>query len=332
MRVIFVAQTKVSLFLNRMCVLRDLLRPRLKVVELRRFEDLIKGEKRVRRTEDEGRRKRSELLEQQKQQGAKLQSLEQRLLKLSESKQDLAKQRRAARKRRKARCLICKRQFRHLDDAQACTDTCLEIYMEDAAEKEMARIEKVRRPAVDEQDELLELMDGQPAFDDAGTALHLQRTRPGETADYVVQYKHRPVRQQQEWSMLQPEPEPEPSRVRRRSEPPSPSMISRQGSYVQEFRADSRAARPTSPLDDFRQLSPAERSTEGFAATPPAHRRIEPDTSKWGYDPRWPGESESSDVSAARARVQARVAQTTAQREAVAAQVRPANRVNFACF
>ena len=202
--------------------------------------------------------------------------------------------------------------------------------MEDAAEKEMARIEKVRRLAVDEQDELLELMDGQPAFDD-GTPLRLQ-TRPAltqESADYVVEYRHKAVRQQQEWSMLQAKPEPEPSRVRQRSEAPSPSMISRQGSYVQDFRADSRAARPASPLEDFRQLSPAERSAQGFAATPAARRPIEPDTSKWGYDPRWPSESESSDVSAARARVQARVAQTSAQREAAAAQVRPANRVNF---
>ena len=118
--------------------------------------------------------------------------------------------------------------------------------------------------------------------------------------------------------MLQPEPEPEPSGVRRRSEPPSPSMISRQGSYVQEFRANSRAARPASPLDDFMQLSPAERSAERLVATPP--------DSKWGYDPRW--SSEDSGASAARARVHARVAQSNAQREA--AQVRLASEATFA--
>ena len=105
--------------------------PPLKPVELRRFKGLIEEEKanatqekveeerRLRReaeiksAEKESltqlveakddvaqlKRRKSELVAQQTQQDAKEQSLEQRLAKLTESKQGLAKQRRAARKR-----------------------------------------------------------------------------------------------------------------------------------------------------------------------------------------------------------------------------------------
>ena len=229
-------------------------------------------------------RQRSELLEQQAQEQARERCLELRLQELAESRQFLVQKKdKIMQKPRHTRCPICKCMLGDLVSAEEHVEGCLLSFITDAA----AAAHDAGADSLLSDPQRQQLMEHSPT-------VYSERSPASRAEHHAHQHRRRSsalrdedVSTSTDSDFVAPEPEQEylPPGSR------SPSLVSREGSYVDDFRTRARAQRRGSPL------------CEGLPV-----QRTESHGARASDSP-----GSASDVDAVRERVAARAAQTKAR-------------------